>query len=105
MNATTSDYKTLIENEPSGLNQDCRKYAANYALAFVLRKYGVAQNAIATKMGCARSTINQWVNGVSEMLSNSAPKISVALKGMESIDGKAASDDFWTLYQNYGQEI
>ncbi len=56
---------------------------AGKALKHVLTQYGISQNRLAVTMGVARSTVNQWVNEVSDPLADSVPEIIVALETLE----------------------
>jgi len=56
---------------------------AGKALKSVLQQYGISQNRLAVTMGVARSTVNQWVNEVSDPLADSIPDIITALDTLE----------------------
>ncbi|NJM97838.1 MAG: helix-turn-helix transcriptional regulator [Phormidesmis sp. RL_2_1] len=56
---------------------------AGKALKYVLTQYGISQNRLAVTMGVARSTVNQWVNEVSDPLADSIPEIMNALEELE----------------------
>ncbi len=56
---------------------------AGKALKHVLQQYNISQNRLAVTMGVARSTVNQWVNEVSDPLADSIPEIVNALDVLE----------------------
>ncbi|MGI8934869.1 helix-turn-helix transcriptional regulator [Leptolyngbya sp. BC1307] len=56
---------------------------AGKALKCVLQEHGISQNRLAVTMGVARSTVNQWVNEVSDPLADSIPDIINALDVLE----------------------
>ncbi|ESA36756.1 helix-turn-helix protein [Leptolyngbya sp. Heron Island J] len=51
-------------------------------------------------MGVARSTVNQWVNEVSDPLADSVPEIIVALETLEP----SAASIFLSMYLERGAE-
>ena len=61
---------------------------AGKALKHVLTQYGISQNRLAVTMGVARSTVNQWVNEVSDPLADSVPEI---IKALDSLEPSAAN--------------
>ncbi|MEM6451630.1 MAG: helix-turn-helix transcriptional regulator [Cyanobacteria bacterium P01_D01_bin.105] len=67
---------------------------AGKALKYVLQQYGISQNRLAVTMGVARSTVNQWVNEVSDPLADSVPEIINALEELEP----SAAQIFLQLY-------
>jgi transcriptional regulator with XRE-family HTH domain len=67
---------------------------AGKALKHVLTQYGISQNRLAVTMGVARSTVNQWVNEVSDPLADSVPEIMNALETLEP----PAASIFLNLY-------
>lgn len=67
---------------------------AGKALKYVLHQYGISQNRLAVTMGVARSTVNQWVNEVSDPLADSIPEIVNALDALEP----SAAQIFLQLY-------
>ncbi len=67
---------------------------AGKALKYVLQQYGISQNRLAVTMGVARSTVNQWVNEVSDPLADSIPEIINALDELEP----SAAQIFLQLY-------
>ena len=67
---------------------------AGKALKSVLQQYGISQNRLAVTMGVARSTVNQWVNEVSDPLADSIPDIVTALDRLEP----SAAQIFLQLY-------
>ena len=67
---------------------------AGKALKCVLQQYGISQNRLAVTMGVARSTVNQWVNEVSDPLADSIPDIITALETLEP----SAAQIFLQLY-------
>lgn len=56
---------------------------AGKALKHVLQQHSISQNRLAVTMGVARSTVNQWVNEVSDPLADSIPEIINALEVLE----------------------
>ncbi|MBE9075956.1 helix-turn-helix transcriptional regulator [Romeria aff. gracilis LEGE 07310] len=77
---------------------------AGKALKNVLQQYGISQNRLAVTMGVARSTVNQWVNEVSDPLADSIPEVINALEVLEP----TAAHNFLQLYlerqRNIGAE-
>ena len=71
---------------------------AGKALKEVLTQYGISQNRLAVTMGVARSTVNQWVNEVSDPLADSVPAIMIALEALEP----SAASNFLNLYLGRG---
>ncbi|NEP17259.1 MAG: helix-turn-helix transcriptional regulator [Leptolyngbya sp. SIO4C1] len=71
---------------------------AGKALKQVLTQYGISQNRLAVTMGVARSTVNQWVNEVSDPLADSVPAIMTALETLEP----SAARNFINLYLDRG---
>ncbi|MEM8807085.1 MAG: helix-turn-helix transcriptional regulator [Cyanobacteria bacterium P01_D01_bin.44] len=71
---------------------------AGKALKSVLTQYGISQNRLAVTMGVARSTVNQWVNEVSDPLADSVPAIMIALEALEP----SAARNFLNLYLDRG---
>jgi len=67
---------------------------AGKALKQVLETYKISQNKVAVAMGINRSTMNQWVNEVSDPLADSIPDIVAALRSLDA----AAADEFLRLY-------
>ena len=67
---------------------------AGKALKNGLQQYGISQNRLAVTMGVARSTVNQWVNEVSDPLADSIPDIITALETSEP----SAAQIFLQLY-------
>lgn len=67
---------------------------AGKALKCVLQEHGISQNRLAVTMGVARSTVNQWVNEVSDPLADSIPDIINALDVLEP----AAAQIFLQMY-------
>ena len=61
---------------------------AGKALKHVLTQYGISQNRLAVTMGVAGSTVNQWVNEVSDPLADSVPEI---IKALDSLEPSAAN--------------
>lgn len=87
-----------VDTTASKIPEATKKFAANYAMAYILEKYDIAQNQLSREMNCARSTVNQWFNGVSEMLSNWVVEIGNALTRLES---EEVADEFWQIYRTY----
>lgn len=73
---------------------------AGKALKHVLTQYGISQNRLAVTMGVARSTVNQWVNEVSDPLADSVPEIIIALETLEP----SAANIFVSMYLERGAE-
>ncbi|MBT9316966.1 helix-turn-helix domain-containing protein [Leptothoe spongobia] len=73
---------------------------AGKALKHVLTQYGISQNRLAVTMGVARSTVNQWVNEVSDPLADSVPEIIIALETLEP----SAASIFVSMYLERGAE-
>ena len=67
---------------------------AGKAVMSVLHQYVISQNRLAVTMGVARSTVNQWVNEVSDPLADSIPDIITALETLEP----SAAQIFLQLY-------
>lgn len=77
------------------IHRDMKKMGrAGKALKCVLQQYGISQNRLAVTMGVARSTVNQWVNEVSDPLADSIPEIINALDVLEP----SAAQIFLQLY-------
>jgi transcriptional regulator with XRE-family HTH domain len=77
------------------IHRDMKKMGrAGKALKCVLQQYGISQNRLAVTMGVARSTVNQWVNEVSDPLADSIPEIVTALDVLEP----SAAQIFLQLY-------
>lgn len=90
----------LIKNEPVKIDADsnARNSPGCFAILYILHRFNISQNKLATMMNIARSTVNQWANGVSSPMSDSIPDIGRAL---ESNDLKDAAETFWFLFRNY----
>lgn len=67
---------------------------AGKALRQVLSTYGISQNKLAVTMGLGRSTINHWVNEVSDPLADAIPDIVAALETLNP----TAAREFLVLY-------
>lgn len=67
---------------------------AGKALRQVLETYSISQNRLAVTMGISRSTVNQWVNEISDPLAEAVTEI---VKALEQLNLNAA-EDFINLY-------
>ncbi|MGG6263122.1 helix-turn-helix domain-containing protein [Leptolyngbya sp. AN03gr2] len=67
---------------------------AGKALNFVLNHYGISQNRLAVTMGTNRSTVHQWVNGISDPLAEAVVQVFSALKNLD----QSAAEKFIALY-------
>lgn len=67
---------------------------AGAALRYILRKYGISQNRLATTIGVNRSSVNNWYN---ENRDPSAEALSNIIKALRVIKAEA-SEEFLQLY-------